>query len=472
MKSTLQNLLKAVIFTAIFCLGLAGLYEIFRWKDTNGPYVSTFDSLYSQNEDVADVVFAGPSYTYVTMNPAQFWEEYGMAAFNMAISGQDKNSTVASLREVLKTQTPDIVLIDASGTLFDEHEVQSNVYRNTISMKLSANSFKLINASVKPEDRLDFYLRWPIIHTRYKELERYDFIQNPTSIYTAGYMYEWGCYERAASMDVFTVTDSFELSETNKAWIDELVEMSKQHDFELIFYLTPGIGDGDWRRIINGVKDYLDELGITFLDMDKDYIMVGVDFATDFNDYRHMNYFGGVKVTKYVAEYLKAHYDISDHRGEEGYELWETAAMYRKHIVAWNHVSAMQDPVDVAQSVAGIDNLIVVVSLEGNYMDSECNIADTLEAFGIDPQAMQTGGTWVIENGQLTRSFDNTDIYRIKFNNIDTMEISRIISSSGYYLTNVTMDQNYYRNTILNTDGMYLFVYDKVTDKVLCNREF
>jgi len=467
MKPGIKNLIKSVLFLAIFCVGLAGLYNVYKWKDTNGDYLSTFDSLYSFDEDVVDVVFAGPSYTYQTMNPAQYWEDYGIAAFTMSISGQDKNSTVASLREVLKTQSPDIIMVDASGSLFDEHAVKGNVYRNTISMKLSPNSVNLVNKSIKPEERLDYLLRWPIVHTRYRELKKYDFVQYKPSIYSMGFNYVFNVVPREASLDVFTITDSLELSDTNRAWIDELESLAQENNATLIFYLTPGVADGDGRRTINGVAEYLNEKNIKFLDLDKTMLAREIDYSNDFADYRHLNYWGSLKQVRYIAEFLQENYQVADHRGQSGYGAWDNAVRYRKSAVSENTVFNQWDAVSNAQAIAEMDNLAVVVALEGDYANASSSIFDALEILGLNPQNAQAGETWVIENGVVT--YDSVEIgtYKTKVNNSEVMEVNMQIGGLGQYVTSVSVGTDYYRADVNNINGMYIFVYDKIAEKYI-----
>lgn len=477
MKFRVKNLIKICLFLAVFFAGLLCLYRVFKWKDTNGPYMSTFDSLYSFKEDKVDVVFAGPSYTYHTMNPASYWEKYGIASFTMSISGQDKNSTVASIREVLKTQTPDIVMIDASGILFEEHAVKGNLYRNTISMKLSANSIALVNKSIDEDSRMDYILRWPIVHTRYKELERYDFEQYMPSKYSMGFIYAFDSEAREASMDVFTITDELEISDTSKDWVRELRELSDQYDFELMFYLTPGVAEGDTRRTINGFASYLKENEITFIDFDKTTLAREVDYENDYTDYRHMNYYGSEKVVEYTAEYLKTHYEIADHRGESGYDAWNEAVAYKKQVLLDMDVMGFQNTeydsvVELANKVATADNLILLVSLEGDYMQSPYNIADTLNTLGINVSDYEHGSAYVIENRTLIKTLNESEVYTIRANSAEIMEISRIVSNGNDYVTNVSVGTQYYRNTPSNIDGMYMFIYDTLTEKVIFNLSF
>ena len=46
-----------------------------------------------------------------------------------------------------------------------------------------------------------------------------------------------------------------------------------------------------------------------------------------------MNYVGAEKYTRYLTAYLKAHYDLPDHRGEAGFESWDKAYKAYKQYV-------------------------------------------------------------------------------------------------------------------------------------------
>ena len=50
---------------------------------------------------------------------------------------------------------------------------------------------------------------------------------------------------------------------------------------------------------------------------------MGINFDEDFNDESHLNYYGSCKFTKYIADSIKANYDIPDRRGDDRWESWD-----------------------------------------------------------------------------------------------------------------------------------------------------
>ena len=144
----IKNAAKIVIFCILFLFLLNRIYDIFSWKDTAGDYYSSMDSFYDLEKDMVDVLFLGSSHVYCSVIPAQLWEDYGMASFNMAISGQDLASSYYSFKEALKTQDLDVVCVDLYGCVFHGYLIEGNLYRNTLSRKLSFTSIEAVNSIV------------------------------------------------------------------------------------------------------------------------------------------------------------------------------------------------------------------------------------------------------------------------------------------------------------------------------------
>ena len=181
LKKVLRFLISAVrgiAFLSLVFFLIVRCYEVLSWKDTLGDYISSTTQLYSTEENRMDVLFVGSSHAYCSVAPAVIWNEAGIASFNMTTSGQDKNSSVHYLIEALKTQSPEVVFVELWGLTFNEHAIEGNVHRNMMGMPLSENSIALIDDYVKDETMNSAYkLRWPVVHTRYKELENYCFNQ-------------------------------------------------------------------------------------------------------------------------------------------------------------------------------------------------------------------------------------------------------------------------------------------------------
>ena len=110
----IKNAAKIIVFCILFLFFLNRIYDIFSWKDTAGDYTSSMEVFYDLEDNIVDVLFLGSSHVYCSIIPAILWEDYGMASFNMAISGQDLAGSYYNFKEALKTQDLKVVCVDLS----------------------------------------------------------------------------------------------------------------------------------------------------------------------------------------------------------------------------------------------------------------------------------------------------------------------------------------------------------------------
>ncbi len=471
----MKNTIRITAFIAIAVLLISGTYKILSWKDTTGGYLSSTQQLYATEDNLIDVVFMGSSHVYCSINPSILWDTYGISAFDLAISGQDKTSTYHTLLELLKTQSPQVVCIDAYGLLFDEHTVLGNMYRNMFSMQVSSTSNDLIRNYVEKDEQLDYLLRWPIIHTRYRELTKFDFIQYQPSIYGRGYNPEYTTVSIAPpAADILNCSSSAPLSVKNKEWLDSLIALSEQENFSLLFFLAPMAVNLEQQEILNGAEDYLTKNGIDYIDFNKLASEIGLDYSTDFIDYFHTNIHGAEKVTSYMSTYLMQHYMFIDHRGNDAYYLWDECSQY---LIQYKNAHAIQTTnalFDYLELLTTCENLTVVLSLDGAYMDSTLDLFGALESFHITEDEYNMGGKWVYENGERIFYMDNFSdtVYVHDLSQTDTLRLHNLdnaAQTNTAALSQIEINGKSYGSCI---NGLSVLVYDNFTDTIVCQKGY
>lgn len=444
-----------------------GTYQVLEWKDTTGDYQSSFQQLYATEDDLMDVVFMGSSHCYAGINPTILWDEYGISAFDMAVSGQDKDSTYYMLKELLKTQSPEVVFVDAYGLLFDEHDVLGNLYRNMLTMDVSNNSNELIRTVVDEEDQGDFLLRWPIIHTRYRELEKYDFIQNPYSVYGRGQFLTW--HTEQAYIPKWVGYDIVgELSAKNQMWIDNLVALSYENDFRLVMYMAPCAYSEERRQILNVAKLYLEECGVDLIDFNVLFDEVGLVDSTDFSDSFHLNVLGATKVTEYIANYLVSAFELEDHRADENYYLWEQDYEYFIHRSLENEFSVATEFDEYANLILNNNDLVTILSLDGGYKESTLDYISILDVFEIDSDEIDKGGKWIIEDGSITKIMDgdSEEKYILELNKYETLCVKNVyVDYKDTKQFDVIQINGESYGSLFS--GLSIVVYDRVLEKVV-----
>lgn len=461
----MKKLFKAVAFTLIAVLSICYVYNVLSWKDTTGAYLSSTEQLYATEDELIDLVFMGSSHCYCGINPSVLWDSYGISAFDMAISGQDKNSTYYTLKELLKTQSPKVVCVDMWGAVFEEHGVESNVYRNMLSMKTSANSIDLVQSYIEEEQQMDYILRWPIVHTRYRELQEYDFIQNEVSIYGRGFLTSYHITP-VESIDSSTA-GSTPISEINRQWVDDLAQLATEENFTLIMFLAPTALSEENRMIINGVEDYLEEKGIPYINFNRLTDELGIDYNRDFTDNTHLNTYGANKVTSYFGEYLTEQFAFEDHRGDADYYLWDQCSEYMNHKAWQEELKSITDPESYLAKLAEGEDISVILSLDGNYQDSALDMVSYTSLFGIPETEYYIGGKWIYENGQVIYYMNSaeTDEYLYALSDRDTVRLWNSPDVLGRVgINGVSV------NSIYN--GLSVVVYDKYTKEIIDQKGF
>ena len=398
---------KMVAFFALLSAVLWKTYEVLAWKDTTGDYLSSMQQLYSTPKNTLDVVFLGSSHCYCGVLPCRLWEQYGIASFDMAVSGQDKSSTYHALLETLKTQEPKVVFVEMYGLCFDRHAVEGNEYRNMLSMRTSLNSVALVNEYVEPERRADFLLRWPIIHTRFWEVGKYDYIPYEPSQYGRGASFQWGSYEEITPGD-YQVTESGTLTNENEKWLQRLWELKEDKGFEMVFFLMPLNVKREEQLQINAAKEFAAAKGIPFLDFNSGRYELGLEDDKDYIDNFHCNVSGALKVTDYIGQYLKEHYEVADHRGREEYSCWDKDLKWYYHEELADAL-AHEEAASAVARITSVEDIMSVISIDLEDGDTPEKYEETLRIFGLSASDIAQGGKWIYHNGELTKILENQE---------------------------------------------------------------
>lgn len=468
-----KSAVRCIAFLAILFFLIVRTYDVLSWKDTLGDYLSSVNQLYATEDDMMDVVFTGSSHTYCSISPALLWGENGISAFNMATSGQDKDSTYHYLLELLKTQSPKVVCVELYGLTFEQHSVDGNRHRNMMGMPLSENSIALIDEHIEDEKmNIDYKLRWPIIHTRYKELEKYDFVEYDFSQYGRGTDLSYDA--RPASFPASAMGNYIaeELKSTNKEWLDKLYQLSLDEGFELVLFMAPTVITHSDQGQINSAVLYAQERGLHVFDFNRKYAELGFDYATDFVDDYHLNGYGAEKLTRFFGEFFEQNFDLADHRGEEGYEQWEKS--YERFLQIKEIHALKQTPTfDLfILQIQKMQNLTCIVSFEGEYQKT-APAGGIAWMLGMTDEQYEKGGTYLYQYGTLTEIMDNTskEVYIMELSEHDTLKVQNMALADSPKGSHEDLMINM-EVVGVGTDGVNFVVYDNITKQVIDTRGF
>ena len=81
--------------------------------------ISSMINIYRQPEDSVDVLAVGTSLTYAGINTNVLWSEFGIASYNLCSAEQPFWVSYYTIKEVLKTQHPRVILLDAKPSIYE-----------------------------------------------------------------------------------------------------------------------------------------------------------------------------------------------------------------------------------------------------------------------------------------------------------------------------------------------------------------
>lgn len=484
---TIMRIVGAVVFVLLFLLVYSKIYNVFRYKDTHGDYLSMPVILKDLPKDSLDVAFVGSSHTVCGVLPAVIWEETGISSMNVGISGMDKSTCIATLNELFKYQSPQVVLVDLYNVTFDEHAVEGNVVRAMFAYEpfeskglpvLDKDRMRLIDDEIRINgdsdryelaDANDYYLEWPIVHSRYQELKANDFRENPRYEYWLG---EEPVMRTSliSPPELYSIPpEAYILSDENKEYIDEVIRIVESNGSQVVFTIIPypDYSDKDFIQFMSA-DSYIRGMGYNiinglFLQPD-----IGYSYDTDFFNGDHLNYWGAKKVSGYLANYLMMFYELEDHRDDPKYMRWEKN---------WEYMHQMDQKWDLQNDENGAfgtvirsslgSNLCTIIKVTGD-LSPEGSSSAIAYAFGISEADLAKGGAWIIDSGEKVARYLPGNGEEIEYEVNKNLSVK--ICDSKDDKTDIYFNLD--RRNMINSDdesGLEIFVYDEVLDEMIYN---
>ena len=425
---------KPLVFLVILFWVCLKLYGVMSWKDAQG-----IDNLYKNKPGTADVLFVGSSRSYCTVNTALLWKKSGIAALDISDGQQPFTVSYTYLKEALKTQHPSVVFIELMGMNLRLSVESGLIYRDTINMKWSANYIenmdnalknlgeeRAMNEGVAMKDlRRAILLKYPVIHTRYRELTKSDFEKNRVHL---RYASNWSRKEYPVPEDR-NVTEISELTEEELEILNNLKTLSEENGFKLVLWVAPFYIRKEAAMRFNAVEQFCARNNIAYYNFVKLLDETGFDFSRDMrneNHYgSHINNFGAKKITEFLCKVLNEEYHLPDHRGDPLYSDYALAAR-EWDVINTKYKMASADTLEEFAEAADQSLFNITVIDFGKNETDDLSVPDL---FGVLPSRVRGLYTSAVQN-RINKSWELSDHVKLTFNNDDISKAALYNDSS------------------------------------------
>ena len=292
---------------------------------------------YAEGKNSLDMVYIGSSAAYYGWEPLRGFHERGFTSYNFGTDALQAQSIKYEVREIMKTQKPELLLIELRPFIYGAHvsEVDGLInidrvapFRNVSdNLKYSLNRYNYIHEAAPsgaPEWTYQFDLS--MYHTLLSELvskENWTYLLNQKHLYSKGFFYHNEI--RYVELNMPEDMEAREaIDDKVNGYLLDLLTMLKSEcpDTKVCFVLMPyGAYDKEYANanyIMDEVKDYGYDVfnGMLYAD---EMELLG---SEDFRDSDHMNLGGANKFSYYFADYLAENYNLPDHRNDSDYDTW------------------------------------------------------------------------------------------------------------------------------------------------------
>lgn len=305
-----------------------------------------FEQFYKQKNNSIDVVMIGSSALYRDYVSIESYNSFGFTSYSLATMSQPFNSVKYLIEETKKTQNPSLFVIEIRQLVNSIIREKSNAEKNEEAvnemkrflvncMPFSYNRYKLVK-EILPDDIFYSYFDFIRNHSKWSSMSFSNFYKHLFTGITYKNYIDMKCPNVITTCESFeqencNTIETLELTKNSLSILEDLLSYLKQNKINALFISTPYHQSEKYRIAENSVEKYLSENGFNYLNCNKKYDEIGLDFSTDFYDERHANVLGALKITDFIGNYIITNYSVNQSHSQsvaddwnEAYSLWNS----------------------------------------------------------------------------------------------------------------------------------------------------
>lgn len=310
-----RKVLSVLMVVALFVCGYIYCDRLFVNKRSMQKYAQLFD----ENEKDFDVLFLGSSHVINGVSPLDLFHDYGIPSFNLSMHSNFLKSGYYLLKETLEIfqregrHLPKLVVLD----VYTGDESIGDLHNAWDSFPLGRTKVQMARGLANDEDYIGLVMPFSLYHSRWKELQKNDFLPDINQLYGAEPKYG---VSYSGSEVITDPNDRKEIPEDKLSYVDKTKRLCDSYGITLVLIHIPYSWDPDRQREANSFYGYAEENGLCFVNyMNED---LGLDLDIDFYNMGHLNPAGMRLMTKELGELLQE-MGLEDQRQNACGKDWE-----------------------------------------------------------------------------------------------------------------------------------------------------
>ncbi len=321
--------LRGLCFLLI--LGVVLSYALFVLVPKYDYGICSMTNLYEQESNTVDVLVIGTSAAQAAINPGILWTEHGIAAYDLCSAELPYWASYYYLKEALKTQTPELLILDAKPSIYNQtYSRKARVVLCTYGIRSLDNRIGSIVASTHPDNTLNFLLGFSILHENYKGLTAADFAYPPDNGGRGSSWKGFIGYEEVLDFEPpwgdLTSDATSPIHEKQQQYFEMILQLAQSEGIDVLVIGFPTPDYAHDHPYFNTIKLLAENYGASYLNYNQLDIAEMWDYTTDFADWQHLNIRGSVKLSAHLGTYLTENYSLPDRRGQDGYDSYDIDA--------------------------------------------------------------------------------------------------------------------------------------------------
>ncbi len=277
-----------------------------------------FDDFYALEENSIDMVFVGSSHSYCTFDPDIIDTGLNVKSFQMGTPLQHPDTTYYEIKEILKTQKPDYIVMEVYWDMLDDSfdlqqanaffevlksdDIKKEYIKNVFSI---SNKFKYSLLAIRFQKDYFAYKGNEIekkIEQKFGVSKKQTETQQGEEYYKAkGYVYsnqnmlstEYDITNQFRNFD----GKNFEIDKTQKKYMDNIVALCKNENIKLIFVTAPvaNVSMGyikNYDYVHNIIAAFAEKNSIPYIDYNIKNMRKNMLTNANFRDDAHLNHSG------------------------------------------------------------------------------------------------------------------------------------------------------------------------------------